>query len=443
MSGQNAMLSLTKPDRIPAQRSRRPARFAILLIAAAVFALPAALAAQGVIRIVAIVNEDVISAYDLGNRVRMVIATTELPDDPETRRRLTNQVLRNMIDERLQMQEANRLNVRVTDKEIDDLLANLNQQNRLPPGSLEQLLERANVNVDALRAKLRAEHAWNKLIRQRLQSQVFIGDEEVEEELQRLKTVQHLPRHRVAEIFLAVDKPENDKQVLDLANRLMDQIRNGARFPALAREFSQSASAAVGGDLGWVTKGQLESVLDNRLQTMKQNEVAGPIRAVAGYHILLLIERVTPKATAGGGARIDITQAVLPLSPNPTRQEVEAQLALAREVRGNVQSCDDMRGVIKSLNSPKSGDVTGVKLDSLPAEIQSSVTRLKVGETSEPIRVAEGVLLATLCRRDEGTASGLPTRTEIINRLGTQRFNLLVQRYMRDLRRTAFVDIRG
>ena len=442
MSSQRTMIKLRKTERQRMRRCCMPSLFALLLAAAAL-TLPAALAAQGVIRIVAVVNEDVISAYDLGNRIRMVIATTKLPDTPETRRRLTNQVLRNMIDERLKMQEADRLNVRVTDKEVDDLLNNLNRQNRLPPGSLEQLLERANVNIDTLRTKLRAEHAWNKIIRQRLQRQVFIGEEEVEEELQRLKTVQHLPRHRVAEIFLAVDKPENDRQVLDIANRLMEQIRNGARFRALAREFSQSASAAVGGDLGWVTKGQLDNALDNRIQAMKKNEIAGPVRTVAGYHILLLIDRVTPKTTAGGETRVDLTQAVLPLGANPTRQEVETQLALAREVRGNVQSCEDMRGVIKSLESPKSGDVKDVKLGSLPAEIQSSVAGLKVGETSEPIRVAEGVLLATLCRREASTDSGLPTRVEITNRLGSRRFNLLVQRYMRDLRRTAFVDIRG
>jgi peptidyl-prolyl cis-trans isomerase SurA len=413
------------------------------VVAATLVLAPVSAMSQGVLRIVAVVNEDVISAYDLASRVRMVIATTELPNNPETRKRLTNQILRNMIDERLQMQEAKRLNVRVSDKEVDDVLKNLNKQNGLPPGSLESMLARSNVNVDVLKSKLRAEKAWSKVIRQRLHRQVFIGDEEVEEELQRLKTVQHLPRHRVAEIFLSVDKPENEKQVLDASKRLMEQIRGGARFPALAREFSQSASAAVGGDLGWVTKGQLDAVLEKRLQDMAKNEIAGPIRTLAGYHILLLVDRVTPKARKNGGTLIDLTQTVLPLGPKPTREEVETQQALAREVRSNVQSCEDMRSVIKSLNSPKSGDLKGIKLETLPAGIRSAVAKLKVGETSEPIRVAEGVLLATLCKREDGDASGLPTRNEITNRLGNQRFNLLVQRYMRDLRRTAFVDIRG
>ena len=182
--------------------------------------------AQGVLRIAAVVNEDVISAYDLAQRVRMVMITSSLPNTPETRRRLTPQVLRNMIDEHLQSQEAKRLNVRVTEKEVDDMLARLNKQNDLSAGELETMLGRANVDVNALRAKLRAERAWGKVIRQRLQRQVFIGDEEVEEELARLKVVRNLPRHRIAEILLSVDTPDGEREVRELAQRLgcLDEV---------------------------------------------------------------------------------------------------------------------------------------------------------------------------------------------------------------------------
>lgn len=399
--------------------------------------------AQGVLRIAAVVNEDVISAYDLAQRVRMVMVTSSLPNTPESRRRLTPQVLRNMIDEHLQSQEAKRLNVRVTEKEVDDMLARLNRQNELEPGTLETMLGRSNVDINALRSKLRAERAWNKVVRQRLQRQVFIGDEEVEEELARLRAVRNLPQHRVAEIFLSVDTPESESSVRELAQRLLQQIKDGARFNALAREFSQSTSAAVGGDLGWVTKGQLAPELDRLLDGMSKSQIVGPIKTLSGYYILLLIDRKTPTPVQAAATTVGLTQLVLPLGATPTPAELQAQQAVGLRIRSQVRSCEDMRQAAQSIDAPQSGDIRSISLDKLPPSIRNAVAPLRIGETSEPVRVAGGILLATLCSRSEDDTAGLPTREQITNRLGNKRFDLLVRRYMRDLRRTAFVDIRG
>jgi peptidyl-prolyl cis-trans isomerase SurA len=408
------------------------------LAIAIAFSAPAA--AQGVQRIAAVVNEDVISAYELNQRVRMVMFTSRLANNEETRRRLREQILRNMIDEQLQLQEAKRLNIRVSEEDIDKTLVRLNAQNNFEPGMLEKALAGANIDVNVLRAKLRADESWNRVLQNRLQRQVFISDEEVEEELARLKAVQNLPRHHVAEIFLPIDNPDNERQVRDLAERLMQQIRGGANFAALAREFSQSASAAVGGDLGWVTKGQLDPALDRVLEGMREGQVAGPAQTLSGFHILMLIDRVTP--SAGDGATIDYAQLVLPVPANASAEEVEKEREVAEEVRSSIESCDDMRATAIRMRTPKSGDITDARLADLPAPIRAQLSDLEVGETTAPIRVAEGLFLATLCARNRG-AGGLPTADEIRNRLGNNRFDLLVRRYMRDLRQTAFVDIRG
>lgn len=145
----------------------RLAAIVALAVAAGSLAPPAL--AQGVMRIAAVVNDDVISAYDLDQRVRMVMVTGRIPDTAENRRRLAEQVLRNMIDEHLQLQEAKRLNIGVSDEEIGRLLVKLNTQNKLPPGTIESVLTRAGVDINALKSKLRADEAWNKLIRERLQ----------------------------------------------------------------------------------------------------------------------------------------------------------------------------------------------------------------------------------------------------------------------------------
>jgi len=422
-------------------RGRLAFLIALPAIAAAVaFSTPSA--AQGVQRIAAVVNEDVISAYELNQRVMLVLVTSRVADTPENRRRLREQILRNMIDEQLQLQEAKRLNIRVSDEDVDKMLVGLNAQNKLPPGSLEKVLQRANIDINVLRAKLRADESWSRVLRNKLQQQVYISDEEVDEEMNRLKAVQHLPRHHVAEIYLPLDNPDNERQVREVADRLMQQIRSGANFSALAREFSQSASAAVGGDLGWVTKGQLDPKLDSTLENMNKGQVAGPVQTLDGFHILLLIDRVVPSAKGDGDIRVDYTQLILPLPANAGPDAVKKEEKLAEQIRAEVRSCDDMRAAAKEMEVPKSGDVTDARLKELPAAISGPLSSLDVGQTTVPIRVAEGLFLGTLCGKSGGGGT-LPTAEDIRNRLGNDRFNLLVRRYMRDLRQTAFVDIRG
>lgn len=396
---------------------------------------------EAVLRIAAIVNEDVISVYDLVQRMRLVLLTSRLPDTPEIRKRLTGQVLRNLIDERLQVQEAKRLKITVSDEQINGLLIQLNKQNGLPPGSLESMLKRNKVDINALRTKLKAEQAWMKVVQQRLRRQVQIGSEEIDEELARLRTVRHLPRHRVAEIFLPVDHMSNESQVRALAERLMKQLRRGAKFPALAREFSQSASAAVGGDLGWVTKGQLDKEIEQKIANLSRNQVAGPIRTLGGYNIVLLLQRSGGASQAAGDSILDFTQLLLPVAPDAAPDQRAQVVSRATEIRDEISSCADMREISETFVSPEKGDRKAVKLSSLPIKIRAFVAGLKINETSEPIPIENGIFLLTLCARTDDD-TGLPNRQKIRQRLGDQRLNLLVQRYMRDLRRTAFVDVR-
>jgi peptidyl-prolyl cis-trans isomerase SurA len=407
---------------------RRRARGCLIALACLGIVFTAApVRSEAVLRIAATVNEDVISVYDLVHRMRLVLLTSRLPNTPEIRKRLTGQVLRNLIDERLQLQEAKRLKINITDEQVKTLLDQLNKQNGLSAGSLENMMEQNKIDLGALRSKLRAERAWMGVIRQQLRRKAVIGGEEIEEELARLRAVRHLPRHRVAEIFLPVDDTGNEAQVRTLAERLMEQLRRGAKFAALAREFSQSASAAVGGDLGWVTKGQLQ--------------VAGPVRTLGGFHILLLLKSSKGTGQTAGDSLIDYTQILLPVAPDAAPDRRTQVLSLATEIRDKISSCDDMREISQTFTSPEKGDRKSVKLSSLPVEMRKYVAVLKINQTSEPIPVENGVRLVTICARNDDDA-GLPSRQEIRQRLGDRRLNMLVQRYMRELRRTAFVDVR-
>ncbi|MDA0656973.1 MAG: peptidylprolyl isomerase [Proteobacteria bacterium] len=397
-----------------------------------------------VLRIRAIVNDDVISYYDLVQRMRLVLLTGNLENSAETRRRLAPQILRNLIDEKLRLQEAERLNIKISAAQVDQQVGVIEKRNNMPSGGITKVFQDAKIDSHTLRTKLRGELAWRQIVRRRLIRQVNVSNDDVEDEFRRLKSIQHLPQYRMSEIFLSVDSPEQERQVLEVANRLTGQLGAGAKFPLLAREFSQSASAAVGGDLGVVSQGQIDKKFKEVIEKTKTGDIAGPIRTLSGYYILKLHDRVIPSqaAKSSASAIATISQILLPLGPNAIAAEVQAQDRVAQQIRTDTKSCEQLEQTAKTLNTPQSGSLGEVNITTLPSIIQKAVADLTKNQISQPIRVTEGVLVMMICKREENNAA-LPKKKEIKARLGDQRLNLLMQRYMRDLRRTAYIDLRG
>lgn len=405
--------------------------------------LPSNANASEVLRIRAIVNDEVISFYDLFQRVRLLIMTSSIPDSSDTRQRLAPQVLRAMIDEKLRLQEAARLNIRVAPSRVDRQIKLLEKRNKLPEGSITELLDQADIEPAVLREKLRGEIAWQNIVRRRLMRQVNISSEEIEEELRRLKSIQHLPQYKVSEIFLSIDDPDQEDRVLDVARRLLAQLDDGANFGLIAREFSQSSSAALGGNLGTISKGQLDPKLEAALDALSRGELAGPLRTLSGIHILKLHERIPPIGRNDDGhAKALVSQLLLPLSPTAEVVEIKSQEDIAAQIRETATSCEHLNESSRAMNSPQSGSLGKIDVGDLPPTISNIVKNLPANKVSPSIRVAEGLLLLMVCKWDKSSPN-LPPKKEIRARLGDRQLNLLMQRYMRDLRRTAFIDLRG
>lgn len=259
--------------------------------------------AQDALRIAAIVNDEVISVHDLAMRVALLLATTGQEPTPEAQQRAAPHVLRALIDEKLKMQEAKRLNVQVTREEINRALTQIAGQIGVSPDDLPRLLAARGVAISALMDQIEAEIAWVKAVTQSARAQREISDEEVDARIKRINEAAGRPEYRIAEIFLPVDDPENEGEIEALGRRIMTQLRQGISFPALARNYSEGASAATGGDLGWVRPEQLAPEIQAAVQELNPGEVLGPIRSLTGYHIVLLIDKRTtqPIGVATGG----------------------------------------------------------------------------------------------------------------------------------------------
>jgi peptidyl-prolyl cis-trans isomerase SurA len=398
---------------------------ALLAALVAFFATP--LAAQEVQRIAAIVIDDVISGYDLERRVDLVISSTRAEDNPETRRRLRRDVLRSLIDEKLQLQEASRNNIKVGDDEIRRALGIIARQNNIPEDRFDDFLRANHVPRSALEQQIKAEIAWGKLVRRRLRSSVQVGQEEIDEAMARIRQNADDVEARVSEIFLPVDAPDLEAETQRTAERLAQQIRDGAPFSAVARQFSRGATAASGGQIGWIRSGQLAPELEQAIAGLQPGQLSQPVRAAGGFYVLQLHER---RRASGGEVRLDLKRILLPKNVDP---------AEARRVAAASQGCEGADAAAQKLGS-QAQDLNAIKLDDVPPRLRNVLAELPVGRFSEPVQADEGLMLLVVCSRDEG--EGGPNREQVADDLVRQRMSMLANRYMRDLRRSAVVELR-
>jgi len=394
-------------------------------------------------RIVAVVNDDVVTTEDLQDRIALVLRTSGMADTTEDRQRLSPRVLRSLIDEKMQMQEAKHLNVSVSKEEVDQALARIEQQNNMPKGALDSFLEKSGIPRATLVSQLTAGIAWGKLVQNRLSQDVSVTEADVADALARVKENAGTPQSQVSQIFLAIDNPSQDDEVRQLAEKLEEQLHSGANFSAIAQQFSQSPTAAVGGDLGWVTPSEISPALGHAIQDMKPGDISPPIRSGGGYYILLLSDRRLPGQGSADQTQVSVVEAGAGLAPNAPPEYRTRLETILRQLANAGQTCASFAAAAHKLNLPFVKEAPNITAASLAPAVRHIVLGMTSGQVSRPFPVEGGFGVVMLCDRKEPPATAIPTREQVTDTLGRERLDVLSRRYMRDLRRSAYLDIRG
>lgn len=394
-----------------------------------------------VLGIAAVVNDEVISRYDLDQRVGLVMATAGIPPTPENVNRIQSQVLRGLVDERLQLQEARRLEIEVTEEEISEALERIAARNDMTPEDIEEYLSDSDVSILTLRTQLVSDLAWNKVVSRRFGPLVQIGDDEISEVISRLEADANKPTYLVSEVLLTFDNPSQEAEILDGASRLVEQLRQGAPFPAVAQQFSQSSSAATGGDIGWVQAGQLQPTLTAALEGMQIGAISDPIRSVNGVYILQLRSKKEGLGPDPMRSQLQLAKIVFPLAPTAPDSEVRRLAGQAQQFVREFKSCarlDEMSNLLQGANvSPPRNVAAG----QLQPELRQAVMSREAGDVLPPVRSPEGIELLAICDRKDDQG-GLPTRDSIEDNLFAQQLSMMARRHLRDLRRDAVVETR-
>ncbi|MES1158257.1 MAG: peptidylprolyl isomerase [Terricaulis silvestris] len=402
---------------------------AAALAATAISALPAR--AQLAESVAAIVNDKVISSYDVRERARLLLVSAGLQTTPELMQRANAQALQDLIDEELQIQETgnDHFKIHIDDAEVDRRLDTIARQNNTTRDAFIQQLAQSGVGIETLRHQIRADVAWNRLMSGLYSSRIKISAQEITDTQARIAASSTQPRYLISEIYLPASTPQEFAEMSNGAQRLIEQMQHGAPFPAVARQFSAAPSAAAGGDMGWLAQSELPPEIQGAVQQLQAGQVA-PVRAANGVYIVALREKQEGVAQ-GATQQVSLKQVTAPA----TRQ---TQLErLQRRVTG----CNGLDTAINGIDGAEITDLGQATESDLSDAIKSRVANVEAGHASPVAVDGPQASFIVVCTRVTG-GGGVPTREEIENRLYEQEMSMLSDRYLRNLHREANIQVR-
>lgn len=391
-------------------------------------------------RATAVVNGDVITGTDVDQRLALIVAANQGKIDDDEMKRLRLQILRNLIDETLQIQEAKAADIEVAQAEVDQSYARVATQNfNQNITAMDAYLKRVGSSPESLKRQIRGELSWQRLLQRNVQPFINVSDDEVNENLARLKAAKGTEEYRLGEIYLSAT-PEARQQVYENATKIVQQLRQGGSFVAYARQYSEATTASVGGDLGWVRLAQLPAELQVVAREMETGQLVGPVEVPGGFDILYLIDKRQVLTADPRDAILALKQISLPFPKGISEAEAGRRAEAFSKSMKAAKGCGDVDGVANGLGAQV---VTNdqVKARDLPGQIQNAILQLSPGETLPPFgSLEDGVRILMLCGRDDPQTDTGPSFEQLQAQLEDDRVNKRAQTYLRDLRRDAVIE---
>ncbi len=391
-------------------------------------------------RATAVVNGDILTGTDVDHRLALILAANEGKIGDEEKERLRLQVLRNLIDETLQIQEAKAQDLTVENSEVEETYARVAAQNfRQDPKAMDAYLARIGSSPASLKRQIRGELSWQRVLRRNVQPFVNVSETEVREVMDRLKAAKGTEEYRIGEIFLA-STSETAPAVEANARKIIEQLQQGGSFVAYARQYSQASTAAVGGDLGWIRLAQLPTELQQAATGLAPGQLVGPIATAGGLSILYLIDKRQVLTADPRDALLSLKQVSIDFAPGTTEAQATKRAGEFAAAMKNARGCGAVDAVAQQIGAQVVSN-DQVRARDLPGPLQDAILALSLGETSPPFgSIQEGVRVLMLCGRDDPNVDSGPSFEQMMSQIEDDRVNKRAQAYLRDLRRDAVID---
>src|SRR5690606_34935121 len=286
----------------------------------------------------AIVNGRIITGTDVDQRLALIITANGGKVSDEEKERLRVQVLRNLIDETLQIQEAAANDIRVPKEEIDQSYERVAANFRQSPAQFDQYLRAQGSAAASIKRQIEGEMAWSRLLRRNIQPFVNVSEEEVKSVVDCLNAAKGSDEFRIGEIYLS-STPENLTQIQANARNIIEQIKKGGSFQAYARQFSEASTAAVGGDLGWVRPAQLSDALAQAADEMQIGQLAGPIEVPGGVSILYVMDKRKVLTADPRDSLLSLKQLSISFPAGTTKEQASQKAGTFAEAVKGIKGC--------------------------------------------------------------------------------------------------------
>lgn len=390
----------------------------------------------------AIVNETVITGTDVDQRLALISTLRGIRVPPEQMDQFRLQVLRQLIDETLQIQEAANNKISITPQELNQSYSRVAQNMQRSPAELTQMLEAAGGSEQSMKRQIEGELAWGRLLQRQVEPMVNVSESEVQSVIQRLEASKGTEEYELSEIYLAAN-PANAQQIAQRASAMIDSLRQGQNsFQGIAFTYSEATTRAQGGSLGWVRSAMLPAPLAQAVQTMQVGQVVGPVEVPGGFSILYLTDKRQVLTADPRDAVLSLRQLTLNFPSGTTESQASQTVARFATAIQGINGCGGVQAVAQSIGA-NVVDNDAVRVRELPPQLQEILIQLQVGQATPPFgSVESGVRTLVLCGRDDAPGTAAPSAERIQRGLEQERVNLRAQRMLRDLRRDAVVEYR-
>ncbi len=393
-------------------------------------------------RATARVNGNIITGTDVDHRVALIVASNDTVIPPEEMQTLRLQVLRNLIDETLQVQEAVAQEMEVTADEVNDSYARfaLERFNRTPE-QMDEYLTTIGASSRTLKRQIQGESAWDRLLRRNVTPFINVSSEEVNELLAQLQASRGQYEYRIGEIYMSANANTRET-VRANANQIMGLLRQGGSFVAAARTYSEASSKVTGGDLGWLRLERLQNpTMEAAVREMVPGQLVGPLDIPGGYSILYLIDRRQIGMADPRDAVLSLKQISLEFASGTPESEAQLKAEQFATAVSQIQGCGDANARAAALGAEvQENDQMSAR--DLPEALQTLILQMNVGEATPPFGdLTNGVRVLLLCGRDDPPSQTQdPQFQELMDSIEQERINRRAQSYLRDLRRDAVID---
>jgi peptidyl-prolyl cis-trans isomerase SurA len=379
--------------------------------------------------IAAVVNDKPISYSDVRQRARLLLLMLgRTSPSTEQVQQVTGQALEQLINERLQLDRVAEFEIEVDPREIDAELDTMASQSGIGANGLREQLASAGVNPASLEEQIRADIAWNRLMSGLYGTRIRISDNQVDDQISRLRAASQKTQWRVSEIFLYAPDAETRTEALAASQSIIDQLNQGADFRAAAQQISSAPTAATGGDMGWVTPDDLSPKLAEAVRNANEPGLLPPVEVETGVYILLVSAKREPSAPT---TRVDLMRLI---ATDGNEETLKGAIA-------KITACTDVQSVANSTSGLRAQDLKDIDVEELGPEGRELVLATSVNAPTEIFAAGSGLAVMYVCRRQDG-AEALPSREDLKNSIKARELSMISERELRNSRRDATVIYR-